>query len=77
MHYALDEAFFLESIDSLSCKGTTDLHSVDEDGDRDQLVCRNLLVDTVIGWFVEDNKILSLVLHLSLGPLLLLSLAAR
>lgn len=39
--------FLLKGRDGTSGEGTTNLHSVDEDGDRDELVRRDFLVDSV------------------------------
>jgi hypothetical protein len=75
---ALELAVLLEVTDGDAGEGAADLESLDEDGLRHELECRDLLHDTVERRLVEDNGVLGLVLDLALGPLLLLcGLAAR
>ena len=68
----LDEVLLLEVVDELAGEGTVDFETFNDDGDGDELPCRDFLHGTVVCRLVEDDGVDGLVLDLSLGPLLLL-----
>lgn len=72
----LDHALLLEVADALAGEGAVDLHSVDQDGNGDEAVGLNILVELVGDVLVEQDGVLGLVLDLALGPLLLLLLCS-
>jgi hypothetical protein len=69
-----DDAPLLKVGNALAGERTVDLHAVDEDGDGDEAVRLDILVELLRGGLVEDDSVLGLVLDLALGPLLLLLL---
>jgi len=66
----LDLSSFLQIGQASASKGTVDLQSVDENGDSDEAVGLDILVETVGDGLVKNDSVLGLVLYLSLGPLL-------
>lgn len=72
----LDHALLLEVADALAGERAVDLHAVDEDGDGDEAVGLDILVELLRGALVEDDGVLGLVLDLALRPLLLLLLSS-
>lgn len=71
MHDPLDLPLLLQMSDSNPCQAPVYLQSLDEDALADEAEGGNFLHDTVVGGLVKDDGVLSLVLDLSLGPLLL------
>lgn len=72
----LDHALLLEVEEALASQGAVDLHAVDENGDGDEAVGLDILVELLGGGLVQDDGVLSLVLDLALRPLLLLLLSS-
>lgn len=73
----LDLALLLQMPNGYPGQAPVDLQPLDEDTLADKAEGRDFLHDTVVGWLVENNGVLCLVLNLALRPLLLLcSLAA-
>lgn len=71
----LNKSLGLKLGEHLAGGTTVDLHAVHEDGSGDQFVGGNLLQELIHGRLVNDNRIVALLLDLSLGPLLLLGLS--
>lgn len=72
MHDPLDGALLLKMPDGHPGKTAVDLQPLNQDRLRDELEGRNFFQDTVVDGLVEDDGVDSLVLDLSLRPLLLL-----
>lgn len=72
MHNTLNVTVPLQMLDSDSRKRTVYFETFDKDGLRDELEGGDFLEDSVKGHLVDGDSVLSLVLDLSLGPLLLL-----
>merc|ERR1719447_1071520 len=72
----LDLTLLLEFDESLPGQGSPDLQSLGDDGRSDEFVGGHLLQQLVVGGLVEEDQVIQLVPGLSLGPLLLLGLAA-
>ena len=68
----LDLPLLLQVPDSYTRKGAVHLQPLDEDGLADEAEGGYFFKDTVVGGFVQSHSVLSLILDLSLGPLLLL-----
>lgn len=64
----LDDALLLKVGKALAGQRTVDLHSVDEGGDGDEAVGRDILVELLGSGLVENDGVLGLVLDLALGP---------
>lgn len=58
--------------DGKTSQAAIDLEPLDEDALADETPCWHFLHDAVVRGLVEHDGVLSLVLNLSLGPLLLL-----
>merc|ERR1719458_298454 len=74
--HLLDKALLHQLNQSTSGEGATHLQPLGDNGGSDELVGGNLLIQLVIGALVKQNQVVQLVPGLSLGPLLLLGLAA-
>merc|ERR1719385_218025 len=74
--HLLDQALLHQLDKSSPGEGATHLQPLGDDGWSDELVGGDLLVQLVIGALVKQNQVVQLVPGLSLGPLLLLGLAA-
>jgi len=90
-HNLLDHTLLLQIPHGLAGNGTVYLQTIDEDGNGDETVRLDILLELVCGGFVEDDSVVGLVLDcngsavvsqtgttirtLSLGPLLLSFLA--
>lgn len=72
----LDHALLLEVTDALASQRTVDLHAVDENGDGNEAVRLDILVELIGGALVENDGVLGLILDLALRPLLLLLLSS-
>ena len=72
VHDPLDGALLLKMPDGHPGKTAVDLQPLNQDRLRDELEGRNFFQDTVVDGLVEDDGVDSLVLDLSLRPLLLL-----
>lgn len=59
---------FLESVPG---QRATDLQPLGHDGGGDEFVVGNFFVQLVVGRLVEEDQVVELVPHFSLGPLLL------
>lgn len=73
VHDAFDQTFLLQMFDGDTCQASVDFQSFNENALTDETPCRHFLHHTVKGWFITDDRVLSLVLDLALRPLLLLS----
>jgi hypothetical protein len=72
MNDAFDLALLLKVTNRNARKRAVHLEALNEDALADEFECGDLLQDTVVCRFVEDNGVLRLILNLALGPLLLL-----
>lgn len=72
VHDCLDLPLLLQMPDCNAGERATDLQPLDEDRLADETEGGDLLHDTVVGRLVNHDSVLSLVLDLSLRPLLLL-----
>lgn len=72
MHNPLDVSLLLHMSDSNASQAAIDLETFDENALADEFEGGDFLHDTVEGDFVESDSVLSLILDLSLRPLLLL-----
>ena len=72
VHDAFDQAFLLQMSDGDTRQAPIDFQPFNEDALTDEAPCRRFLHHTVIGCFITDDRVLSLVLDFSLRPLLLL-----
>lgn len=61
----LDGTLGLEVVQGLACEGAVDLQAIDEDGDGDEAVRLDVLVETLLEGLVEDDGVDGLVLHCS------------
>ena len=61
----LDGTLGLEVVQGLACERAVDLQAIDEDGDGDQTVGLDILVETLLEGLVEDDGVDGLVLHCS------------
>merc|ERR1719308_89817 len=75
-NHLLDQTLLHQLNKSSPGEGSTHLQPLGDDGGSDELVGGDLLVQLVIGALVKQNQVVQLVPGLSLGPLLLLGLAA-
>merc|ERR1740131_540101 len=75
-HHLFDQSLLHQLNESPPDEGASHLKPLRHDGGCDELVSGDLLVQLVIGALVEQHQVVQLVPGLSLGPLLLLSLAA-
>ena len=71
-----DQALLQKLGQGLPGQGASDLHPLAHDGGGDELVGGHLFQEFVVGGLVEENQVVQLVPGFSLGPLLLLGLAA-
>ena len=69
---SLDETLPLQVLDSNTGKTAVDFETFDKDTLADEAEGGYFFKDTVVGGFVQSHSVLSLILDLSLGPLLLL-----
>jgi hypothetical protein len=58
----LDLTVCLEVGERFPCKRAVDLQTIDEDGDGDEAVGLDILLELVVGLLVEDNGVVGLVL---------------
>jgi hypothetical protein len=72
MYDLLDKSFFLKVTDSDTGQATTNFETFNENTLADEFESRNFFEDTVVGDLVKGDRVLGLVLDLSLRPLLLL-----
>ena len=72
MHNPLDLTILLQMPYGNTSQRAVDFQSLNKDGLGDESEGGDLLEDTVVQSLVKSNSVLSLVLDLSLGPLLLL-----
>ena len=70
----LDGTLGLEVVQGLACERAVDLQAIDEDGDGDQTVGLDILVETLLEGLVEDDGVDGLVLHCSRKSTLALGL---
>merc|ERR1719391_583060 len=73
---SLDETLLFQFNQSLPGQRSADLQPLGNDAGSDELVSGDLLVQLVISHLIEEDQVVQLVPGLSLGPLLLLGLAA-
>jgi hypothetical protein len=66
-----DLSCLLKVANGPASKTGVDLHAVRDDGSGDELVGGDILQDLIVGLLVKDDRLLSVLLHLGLGPLLL------
>ena len=71
-----DEALLAELVEGLAGERPAHLQPLTHDGRGDELVGGHLFQELVVGGLVEEDQVVELVPGLSLGPLLLLGLAA-
>ncbi len=76
LHHLSDESLLRQLLEGLPGQRAPHLEPLGHDGRRDQLVGGHLLQQLVVGGLVEEHQVVELVPGLSLGPLLLLGLAA-
>ena len=76
LHHLADQTLLAELVQRLPGQRAAHLEPLAHDGRRDQLVGGHLLQQLVVGGLVEEDQVVELVPGLSLGPLLLLGLAA-
>jgi len=72
MHDPLDLSFLLKVFDSDTGQATTDFETFNEDTLADEFESGDFFEDTIVGGFVKGDRVLGLVLDLSLRPLLFL-----
>lgn len=72
MHYPFDLLIFLQMANSNTSQTAVNLETLDEDALADEFEGGDFLQDTVIGGFVEADRVYGLILDFSLRPLLLL-----
>ena len=70
----LDGTLGLEVVQGLACERAVDLQAIDEDGDGDETVGLDILVETLLEGLVEDDGVDGLVLHCSRKSTLALGL---
>ena len=69
-----DVALLLENLDGLSGEGSVNSDSLRDEGRSDELSLGDFLGELVPGGLIEHDGVLNLILLLTLGPLLLLTL---
>jgi hypothetical protein len=72
MHDPLDSSFFLKVLNSNTSQATTNFETFNENTLADEFECGDFFENTVVGGLVKRDRVLGLVLDLSLRPLLLL-----
>lgn len=72
MHDPLDLPFLLKMTDSDTGQATTNFETFNEDTLANEFESGDFFEDTVVGDLVKRNRVLCLILDLSLRPLLLL-----
>jgi hypothetical protein len=72
MYNPLDESFFLKVTDSDTSQATTNFETFNENTLTDEFESGNFFKNTVVGGLVKGDRVLRLVLDLSLRPFLLL-----
>merc|ERR1719219_849200 len=75
-HHAFDESLRLQLLKSESRQTAADFQPLGNHGRSDQLIRRNFLHEFLERWFVKEDQVVEFVSDFSLGPLLLLGLAA-
>ena len=73
MHDPLYLLLLLQMADSDASQTTVNLEALNKDALADEFECGDFLQDSVIGGFVEVDRVLGLILDFSLRPLLLFS----
>jgi len=58
----LDDSLLLEITDAPAGERSVDLQAIDEDSDSDEAVGLDILVESLAGLLVEDDRVLCLVL---------------
>ena len=71
-----DESLGVKISDDSSGHGTVDLELVAQFGHRDGEELGRILDDSIVGFLVEEDRVVKLFLYLDLGPALLLGLSA-
>lgn len=66
----LDDPLLLEVLEGTAGERAVDLQSVDEDGDGDEAVGLDILLELLVGVLVEDDGVLGLVLDCEGGKVL-------
>lgn len=66
VHNALDCTLLLQMPDCYPSKATINLESLDKNALRDESECRRFLEDTIVGRLVKGDRVLGLILDLSL-----------
>ena len=72
MYNPLDESLLLKVTDSDTSQATTNFETFNENTLTDEFESRDFFKNTVVGSLVEGDRVLCLVLDLSLRPFLLL-----
>lgn len=63
--------FGKQFLQGISGQGATDLQPLRDDSGGDEFVVGNFFVQLVVGSLIEEDQVVELVPHFSLGPLLL------
>lgn len=75
--HQFDHAFGEQLLEGVPCQRATDLQPLRHNSGGDELVVGNFFVQLVVGRLVEEDQVVELIPHFSLGPLLLLGFASR
>lgn len=75
--HQFDHAFGKQFLEGVPGQRATDLQPLRDDSRGDEFVVGNFFVQLVVGSLIEEDQVVELVPHLSLGPLLLLGFASR